>query len=164
MVCTLSKMPRLSDKGVSTSKTTVNMIRCLDILLQVWDLLFTRARIAASSLEMYCNLFSKSSPFSLKIPFQRREMIPLRFFSTALESFFSLSVMHLSSAISYFALLPSAKVKKKLSIYKLVMQLNKIQITINIRTKQENPSDMIIKLMATSDITTVNYLWVRNDQ
>lgn len=38
------------------------------------------------------------------------------------------------------------------------MQLNKIQITINIRTKQENPSDMIIKLMATSDITTVNYL------
>lgn len=87
-------------------------IRFRVILLQVYDLRFNLATTAASSLEMYCNLFSKSSPCNLKIPFQTRERIPRRcvFFLSlpsavaaaavlVVASLFSPSPIPLSSAI-----------------------------------------------------------------
>lgn len=144
------KCQRLSDKTKSTSKITENIIRCLVSLLQVCDLLFILARTAASSLEMYCNLFSKSSLFNLKIPFQIREMIPLRFFPTtaeeAAESLFSLSVPLLSSAISSFAPLPCGKNKDKLSNHN-----NWLQWIWKAIRKFHHKN---MKLTATSNLTT----------
>ena len=93
---------------VGTSIMTEKTMRCLIILLQVRDLLFIRARTAASSLEMCSSLFSKSSPWILKIAFQMRERTPLPFFLTTgsggLDSLLSPSGMPLSSAIAHCCL------------------------------------------------------------
>lgn len=84
---------------------TEERIRCLIILRQVWDLLFIRARTPASSLKICWSLFSKSSPWILKIAFQMREKTPLPFFAGGeeLDSLLSPpSTMPLSSAIATF--------------------------------------------------------------
>lgn len=82
---------------------TEKRMRWRSIRFQEWDLRFIRASTVASSLEMCCSRFSKSSPCNLKIPFQIREMSPLLFFVTTAASFFAVS---LSAAPSSVAIRP----------------------------------------------------------
>lgn len=66
--------------GSITSKNTESIMRCLHILLQLWDRLTVLAITAASSLEICCNLFSKSSLCEQNRLFHILDSSPLFFF------------------------------------------------------------------------------------
>lgn len=77
-------------KGI-TSRITEKMIMFLAVRLHLRARLFIRERSVASSLDIYCSLFSKSSLRDLNTVFQIRERIPV---------FFLLLFLFLSSVFS----------------------------------------------------------------